>query len=192
MGNLEKEAKKQRRLGKIQEVALAVVAIAGVLALTAVAPNMLQLLGGMGRNKSRFKNQSEHVLTRLAQNGHITFEEREGKRFARITDAGQRFLLSHGRNLFMLAKKPKRWDRRWRIVLFDIPEKRRKTRDALRKTMKSFGFYRLQDSVWVYPYDCEDVIALLKAELRVGAAALYMIVEKIENERHLKEEFLLH
>lgn len=55
--------------------------------------------------------------------------------------------------------------------------------------MQSFGFYRLQDSVWVYPYDCEDVIGLLKTNLGLGSAVLYMIVEKIENDRRLREHF---
>lgn len=191
MGELEKAAREQRRLGKIQEAALATIAIAGVLVITMVAPNTLQLLGGIGRNRRRFKYQSDNVLTRLANDGYIQFEEKRGKRYARITDSGRRFLLAHGKNLFMLTQKPKRWDKRWRIVLFDIPEKRRVVRDALRNTMKSFGFYRLQDSVWVYPHDCEDVVTLLKAELKIGNAALYMIVEKIENDQYLKEYFLV-
>ncbi len=59
----------------------------------------------------------------------------------------------------------------------------------LRRTVKSLGFFRLQDSVWVFPYDCEDFVALLKADLRVGKNALYVIVEKIENDKHLKEHF---
>ena len=48
---------------------------------------------------------------------------------------------------------------------------------------------RLQDSVWVFPYDCEDFIALLKAELKIGAAVLYMVVEHIENDKHLRSHF---
>jgi len=50
-------------------------------------------------------------------------------------------------------------------------------------------FFRLQDSVWVFPYDCEDFMALPKADLRVGRNVLYVIVEKIENDKHLNEHF---
>ena len=55
--------------------------------------------------------------------------------------------------------------------------------------MQEIGFARLQDSVWVFPYDCENFITLLKAELKIGSAVLYMIVEHIENDKHLRAQF---
>ncbi|MDP3646061.1 MAG: CRISPR-associated endonuclease Cas2 [bacterium] len=187
MGKMEKEARRRRHLGLVQKAILGTVAMAGLIAVIAVAPNALSIFGLLGRNKYRFKNQSVNVLTRLARQGYITFEEHGGKRSVRITDTGKRELMRNG---VTLSKKIRfRWDKRWRVVIFDIPEKRRGTRDSFRETMRSFGFYRLQDSVWVYPYDCEDLIALLKADLRLGGSVVYMIVEKIENDRHLKQEF---
>ena len=91
----------------------------------------------------------------------------------------------------MQLNKRKRWDKHWRVIIFDIPERRRGTRDRLRIVMREAGFYRLQDSVWLYPHDCEDFVTLLKADLKIGAAVLYMVVEKIENDSKLKEHFLL-
>ena len=58
--------------------------------------------------------------------------------------------------------------------------------------MKSFGFFRLQDSVWVYPYDCEDIIGLLKVDLHLGGSVIYLVVEKMENDKHLKKTFGLY
>lgn len=55
--------------------------------------------------------------------------------------------------------------------------------------MRDIGFVRLQDSVWVYPYDCEDFIALLKAELKVGKDVLYAIVDTIEFDKHIRRHF---
>ncbi|OGG53804.1 CRISPR-associated endonuclease Cas2 [Candidatus Kaiserbacteria bacterium RIFCSPHIGHO2_01_FULL_53_29] len=187
MGKIEEGAKRVRRLGLVQRALLGTIGMAGVIALIAIAPNAIAAFGLLGRNKYRFKNQSDNVLTRLKQQGYISFEERNGERFARITDAGRHTLLRNG---VALSKKIRfRWDKRWRVIIFDIPEKRRRVRDTLRETMKSFGFYRLQDSVWVYPYDCEEIIMLLKADLRLGGSVLYMVVEKIENDKHLKETF---
>ena len=80
---------------------------------------------------------------------------------------------------------------RWRVVIFDIPENRRGSRDLFRKTLRAAGFVQLQQSVWVYPYDCEDLIILLKADLKVGRGIVYMIVEKIENDKWLRERFSL-
>lgn len=88
-------------------------------------------------------------------------------------------------------KRPRRWDRRWRVVLFDISERRRSIRDQLRSFMQEYGFVRLQDSAWIYPYDCEELIALAKADFRLGSAVLYMIVEQLENDRALRTHFQL-
>lgn len=75
--------------------------------------------------------------------------------------------------------------------MFDIPQRRRGTRDRLRRMMRDFGFLRIQDSVWLSPYDCEELIALAKAELRLGKDVLYAIVEEIENDRWIKKYFNL-
>jgi len=178
-------------MGKVQQAMLATIALSGLIAVMMIAPNTLQLLGKIPKFKKQFKYRSNNILTRLAQGGYIIFEERHGKKYARITPSGSRALLLRGQQLSALLIKPKRWDKRWRVVVFDIPEYRRNVRDSLRSMMRGFGFYRLQDSVWVYPHDCEDVIALLKAELKTGASVLYMIVERIENDQHLKEYFLV-
>ena len=85
--------------------------------------------------------------------------------------------------------KPKKWDHKWRLIIFDIPDKKRKIRDQIRYLFKSAGFYLLQESVWVYPYDCEDIIALLKTDFGVGKNLLYLIVEELENDRYLRDEF---
>ncbi len=191
MGTLEEAVRKRRRLGYVQQATLAAIGIAGILLVGMAAPNTLQLLGKIPGNKYRFKNQSAHILTRLACEGYITFQEKEGKRYARITEAGRRALAVRGNILGQQIQRKKRWDKRWRVVIFDIPEYRRQTRNRLRAMMRSFGFYRLQDSVWIYPYDCEDVIALVKTELKTGASVLYVIVEKLENDQHLRQEFFL-
>ena len=50
-------------------------------------------------------------------------------------------------------------------------------------------FVRLQDSVWIYPYDCEDIITLLKADFQIGKDMLYMIVEMLEYDKRLRNHF---
>ena len=57
--------------------------------------------------------------------------------------------------------------------------------------MRESGFLCIQGSVWVYPYDCEDLVALLKADLHIGKDVLYTIVEKIENDAWIKKHFNL-
>ncbi len=190
MGVIEKEAKKIRRLRAFQQGLLAAVAIGGVVLVAATIPNAAQLLRYMPGYKkgARFNYQAKTALGRLAARGLVTFEERNGRRYARVTEAGEQILaLESAREA--RSRKPRRWDGRWRVVLFDIPERRRGIRNRLRLFMSEYGLVRLQDSVWIYHYDCEDLIALAKANFRVGIDVLYMIVERLERDKHLREHF---
>ena len=45
------------------------------------------------------------------------------------------------------------------IVLFDIPETKRKLRDGLRRLLKETGFFFIQRSVWMSPFDAGEVLA---------------------------------
>lgn len=193
MGILEKEAKKVRRLRAFQQGLLAAAAIGAVVVIAATAPNAAQLLRYMPGYKkgARFNHQAKTALGRLVAKGLVTFEERDGRRYARVTEAGARLLALESMREASV-RKPKRWDGRWRVVIFDIPERRRGVRNRLRLFMQEYGFVRLQDSVWIYPYDCEDLIALAKANFRIGADVLYMIVERLERDKHLREHFGLH
>ena len=190
MGKLEKEAASRRKKGYLRDAVLAAVGMSGLLLVAMAAPNTLQLLDKTPIGK-RFKDRTRSTLSRLAREGLITFEERAGKRYARITEKGRKTLALEQQKKALQAQKKKRWDRRYRIVIFDIAEVRRSTRIRLRETMRSAGFVRLQDSVWVYPYDCEDLIALLKADLHIGREVIYIIAETIENDGWLREEFNL-
>jgi len=191
MGILESEARYERRKGYIQNAVLSTLALSGILLVAVMAPNVIQLLAKFGGNKYKLAYQLKSVATRLAHKGLVTFSERNGKKCLTITDKGRRVLEMEQQRSALEARARRKWDKRWRMIIFDIPEKYRKTRDKLRLTLRSLGFVQLQASVWVYPYDCEEVIALLKSDLRLGGAVLYTIVEKIENDKSLKQHFKL-
>ena len=172
----------------MQQAVLTAIAIAGGLLIAATAPNALSLLKKLpGWNK--VKNPYRSIFNsrkKLLDAGLITYEGN----FFRITPKGERKLRQLELHDYQL-KKPKRWDKKWRVVIFDVSEKRRPLRELLRHTLIRIGFTRLQDSVWVYPYDCEDLMTLLKADYKIGKEVLYMIVESLENDRWLREHFKL-
>jgi len=190
MGNIETEARKKRRKGYIQQAILATVALSGVVLIAAIAPNAPAALAKLPSIKrAQLSARYRTALGRLVAQGFVVFEKRDGNSYARITDAGREKLAFELEKKKLDISKKRHWNGRWRVVIFDVPERRRKTRDRLRIIMKELGFVRLQDSVWVFPFDCEDFIALLKAELKIGSAVLYMVVEEIENDKHLREHF---
>lgn len=189
MGTIEQKARKVRRLRTFQKAALVAV-LAGAMVLIGAVPDFNRILKYFigGKKGAKFNYRVKTTLGRLTASGLITFEEREGKRYARITELGKQVLEFESLRDKAL-QKPKRWDGRWHVVLFDIPERRRRVRNQLRRFMQEFGFMRLQDSAWIYPYDCEDIIVLAKANFRIGVDALYMIVEQLERDKHLREHF---
>jgi len=192
MGVVETEARKVRRTGQIQNAILTTLLVGGMIAIGA-APrlDLLKLLGARKRNPYRLKYQINDTLLRLVRKGLVTFVEKDGRKFARLTPAGTKQLELEQQKAALRLQKNKRWDKRWRVIIFDIPERRRGVRGRLRAIMQECGFVRLQDSVWVYPHDCEELMVLLKAELKAGSSVLYMVVEKIENDLWLKNHFSL-
>ena len=192
MGVVETEARKVRRTGQIQNAILTTLLVGGMIAIGA-APrlDLLKLLGARKRNPYRLKHQINDTLLRLVRKGLVTFVEKDGRKFARLTPAGTKQLELEQQKAALRLQKNKRWDKRWRVIIFDIPERRRGVRGRLRAIMQECGFVRLQDSVWVYPHDCEELMVLLKAELKAGSSVLYMVVEKIENDLWLKNHFSL-
>ncbi len=75
--------------------------------------------------------------------------------------------------------------------MFDIAEKRKAIRIRFREAMREAGFLHLQDSVWVYPHNCDDFIQLLKADLHLGREVLYVIVERMDNDAWVRKHFKL-
>lgn len=190
MGMVERGARRERRLGAFQQ-AILYAALGGVMVAIGAVPDFSKILKYYinAKKGARFNYQAKTVLGRLAARGLITFEERGSRRYARITERGKRILELETQKI--AGTKKRKWDRRWRVVIFDIPERRRSVRVCLRRFMEEYGFVRLQNSVWIYPYDCEDLIVLAKADLRIGADVLYMIVERLERDTYLREHFAL-
>jgi len=172
----------------MRNAVLATVAVAGVIAIAAVAPNVVQLLKKTGLT-DRLRNRSRSTLARLKAKGEIEFLEIGGKKYARLTAKGEKTLAYGQEKLRLKEKKPRQWDRRYRLIMFDIPEKRRGTREHLRLVMRDIGFLRVQDSAWVFPYDCEEFVALLKADLHIGKDVLYAVIEEIENDAAICRHF---
>lgn len=88
-------------------------------------------------------------------------------------------------------KEPAIWDGKWRIVMFDVPEKLRRLRDSLRLHFKKIGLIELQKSVFVYPYPCSKEIEFILEFYNARKHIRFVIADKIDNELHLKQKFKL-
>lgn len=183
--SLEKEVAKKNKRTNLKNIVLATVAIAGMMAVAAVAPNVLGAMGKLGLiPKKRQKEFIQAARDRLIKNGFLQRED--GK--LKITPRGRIHLIKET-SWANTKNHIKKWDGKWRVLIFDIPEKRRVAREQIRMTLLNIGFMRLQDSVWIFPYDCEDLITLLKADMKIGKNVLYMIVEALEYDKPVRSYF---
>lgn len=189
---MEQSSKERRRVHYVRQTVLGVVCTAGILAVGMVAPNVFQVLPHiMGKQRYKLAFQTKTAMGRLIVKGHVRFVQKKGKKYVEITDAGRRALALEEAKATKLAGAKRKWDKRYRMVIFDIPEQRRGVREQLRRLMRECGFLCIQKSVWLSPYDCEELIALVKAELRIGKDVLYVIVDSVENDGWIKRHFRL-
>jgi len=86
-------------------------------------------------------------------------------------------------------KKPKKWDKKWRIVIFDIPEQDRIFRDILRRHLFDLEFYKLQQSVFVSPYPYEKSILKLVDLYSAEKYVRVITATMIDNDKRLKKHF---
>lgn len=187
MGAIEKEIRAKIRRTKINKAIIASLASVGGLTIAVLAPNVL---GALGKITPQLRQGVKRSFSKLIQHGYVVLNQTSTGKRARLTQKGQKYaaLLGEGK---LKPKIPKYWDKKWRLLVFDIPEQRRKQRDQIRATLIDLGFYRLQDSVWVYPYDCEDLITLFKVDLKIGKNLLYIVADAIEYDLPVRSHFRL-
>ena len=192
MGEMEKKLKAKLKRENIQKVILSGIATVGILGVAVVAPGALQALKLFGiEPKTKWQKYNiNQSIKRLKDDGLIFFEKTSKGTFARLSQKGQDKLRKFELLDYKL-EKPKRWDGKWRMLIFDVKEERKGTRDKIRLTLKRIGFLRLQDSVWVYPHDCEDFVNLMKADFKIGKDLLYLIVDTIEGDNKIRNYFKL-
>jgi CRISPR-associated endonuclease Cas2 len=104
-----------------------------------------------------------------------------------LTEKGKRKALRCGLERMKILNQ--KWDGKWRLVVFDIPESRRNVRNALRGMLKRIGFYELQKSVFVHPYECKNEIQLLVEFFKLNKNVRYGTLLSIDNDLHLKNIF---
>ena len=84
---------------------------------------------------------------------------------------------------------PKKWDKCWRLAVFDIPARKQKGRLALLSKLKEFGFIMLQKSIWAYPFECQNEVAVLARAFEVDMYIQYLTCSRVSAGEYLREEF---
>ena len=117
----------------------------------------------------------------------IRAKDKDGRHFWRLTTKGMNIA-----ELLAFKLKKKKWDKRWRILIFDIQEDRKKYREFLRRKLKELGFYQLQKSVWATPHPIPESFAWFLNDYKLADAVHYIVAEEVSNDKRLKIFFKLN
>lgn len=185
--------KKESLSGKILQGVL----ITGAVCIAASSPYFAFHLS---RNFSKILKQRKYLKAKqakfdnsfyyLKRKGYLNIEKRNKQVYISLTKKGKE---KAGKYIIddLEIEKPKKWDKKWRIVIFDIPNETKAKREAFRGKLKELGFYKLQQSAWICPYKCEKEIKLLKDFFGLTSKELKLITGGIEEDKDLKKIFKL-
>lgn len=138
-----------------------------------------RLLGLEMRDWYPTKDSLRNSFERLVEQG---FVEKKNKNY-RLTQTGKGVL----KNIFERRKAlQKKWDGKYRLVIFDIPEIKKKSRNWLREELYLLQYIQLQKSVFIGKYPLSQNIVDDIKRLGLRNYVNYLLVEKLYDERKLK------
>lgn len=174
------------------KLVLGILGMGAIVFVGALAPNIFSATKHYSRRPEKYsKRQIQKAVYELQRSKLIKIlKEKNGKTTVKLTNKGSKRIRE-----FMLDKitisKPVKWDGKWRVVIFDIPVKLNSAREALRQKIKKLGFFQLQKSTWIFPYECEDEILFIAETYNVERHIEILTVERLFHEKQLRHKFKL-
>ena len=174
---------------KITSVLLGLIAVPGILAVGLAVPNLFACCGNLAY-KRRYQQKCRATIAYAKKAGYIEMVDKNSQQYYALTKKGNDklyFQLLHN----LKIDKSKKWDGKWRIVIFDIPNKYNRARDFLRDKLRDLQFVQMQKSVYMCPWECFKEIDILRKAFRVQKYVSLITAVDIENVPFWKVKFEL-
>jgi CRISPR/Cas system-associated endoribonuclease Cas2 len=154
-----------------------------------VLPKVIKYARYRQKQKALEKKKFYNVFYRLKKEGFIKMEYRGKQLYINLTEEGKEKVGKYQIDDLKI-KKPLRWDKKWRVLIFDVEEKNRIKREALRGKLKELRLYQLQKSVWVCPYDFFKEMDMLRRFFGLKNFEMKIITaSEIEDDGNIKTFF---
>lgn len=166
--------------------------LAGLVCIAASSPYFVpNLIKNIGKFKNYKRKPLGSAFDYLKRKGLIEMRRRDRDIYLSLTKEGKKRAGKYQIDELKI-ERPKKWDKKWRVVIFDIPQKEKLKRNIFRGKIREFGFYPLQKSVWIYPFECREEIELIREFFGLNKNQIQvLLVEKIENDAFVKKLFNL-
>jgi len=143
------------------------------------------------REKEYPKEKIQSTFYYLRGKGLIDIEHRGHQMYITLTEKGIKRAGKYQINDLKINKS-EAWDKKWRILIFDVSDKHRNKREALRGKLKQLRLFQLQKSVWVCPYDFGDIVKILRSFFGLTDDEMKVITaSEIENDQRIRNYFEL-
>lgn len=185
LADLKREVNRYPYLKEI----LIILAAGTLMSAAFLMPGIAKLLNPrIWQGKGYRKDRLRQTLKRLQKKKLIEMVETKDGPVVKITENGLTRAMKYKLEE-MRIKEQKSWDKKWRIVIFDIPDNKRRIRDEFRERLKQLGFFRLQESVFVHAFPCFDEVEFLRQVYGVGIDVARIVGKEIEGDDRLRAFF---
>ena len=183
MANLFKE-------GSIGKAILATLAGGAIIFAAIAAPNAVQALTPLINKGHRRVNRRslERAVKRLKNKRLIEFAVKNGKTVLQITEQGKKRLREFDFETMTLNVSTK-WNGKWTVILFDIPEDKKNARDAFRRKISQIGCFPYHKSVFVHPSNCSDEIDFITELFHISRNVIHFQTESLGNQEYRPRKF---
>lgn len=167
--------------------------VGGLITIASLASPSLpfQILKRVLEGKKYSRRKATNTFYYLKKKGFIELQKQGYDIHIALTKAGKKRAGKYQVD-DLYIQKPKQWDGKWRVVLFDIPNASNVIRNVFRAKLKELGFAPLQKSAWIHPFPCKNEIDLLREFLdATSKEIIFLEVGKIENDTDLRKVFHL-
>ena len=182
----------RRRVGHVQKKVLLLLYGGLALGLTRSPKQYFRVLRSLSKEwRAIDRDAINKAIHALYQSKLVsTRDNRDGTMTLVLSQQGKELALTYDLDRIAIAQ-PSIWDKKWRVVMFDVPESQKKVRDTLRMHFKDMGFYEFQKSVFVHPYPCRDEIEFIVEHYNARRFIRFIIAIDIDNGIELKQHFKL-
>lgn len=174
-----------------KKILLTVVGVA-VVGTVLVLPGMAILLKMFNVDGARERGRLMRAIKRLEQQKVISRRIKNGEEEFVVTKYGKdcidKYLVTD-----LNIPREKKWDGKWRVLMFDIPEKERRgrTRRDVSRQLRNIGMQAVQNSVFVSPFPCKEQIEAVINFFKVKKHFIYFEADTYEGVEDLLKHFKL-
>lgn len=184
----------ENKKGKFVKILLKGILFAGAVIIegnspyffTRSLPRIIKFSKYQLKKKELEKKRFYNAFSYLRRRGLVRMEYTGKQLEISLTEEGKKYVGKYQIDDLEI-KKPKKWDKIWRILIFDIGEKNKIKREALRGKIKQLGLFQLQKSVWVCPYNFRKEMYILRNFFGLKNREMKVIIaSEIEDEEEIK------